>query len=74
MTGQAMTPHLHFHVANANAPLAAEGTPYHLTAYRMLGRYDSITDFGTQPWRKLEAPIVLRESLPAPNVVVDFEP
>ncbi len=74
MTGQAMTPHLHFHVANANAPLAAEGTPYHLAAYRVLGRYDSITDFGTQPWRKLEAPIVLRESLPAPNVVVDFEP
>jgi murein DD-endopeptidase MepM/ murein hydrolase activator NlpD len=73
LTGQAMTPHLHFHVANANAPLAAEGMPYHLTKYRLLGGYDSIADFGAKPWRPLPVPRDVNMSLPAPNVVVSFD-
>jgi murein DD-endopeptidase MepM/ murein hydrolase activator NlpD len=72
-TGQAMRPHLHFHVANANAPLAAEGMPYHLTRYRLLGSYDSITDFGAKPWRPLPKPRDMAKSLPAANVVVSFD-
>lgn len=72
-TGQASTPHLHFHVANAKAPLAAEGMPYHFTSYRLLGGYGSISDFGNEPWQPLPAPRVISQSLPAANVVVSFD-
>jgi murein DD-endopeptidase len=72
-TGQASSPHLHFHVANANAPLAAEGMPYHFTSYRMLGQYNSIMEFGAKPWQPLPAARVISKSLPAANVVVSFD-
>ncbi|MET0536136.1 MAG: M23 family metallopeptidase [Steroidobacter sp.] len=73
VTGQASSPHLHFHLANANAPLAAEGIPYHFTRYRVLGGYSSIMEFGKQPWQPLPAPKVISKSLPAANVVVSFD-
>jgi hypothetical protein len=72
-TGQASSPHLHFHVANANAPLAAEGMPYHFTSYRLLGGYNSIMEFGAKPWQPLPAARVISKSLPAANVVVSFD-
>lgn len=72
-TGQAMSPHLHFHVANATAPLAAEGMPYHFTSYRVRGQYDSIMDFGDKPWKALPATKVATQSLPAANVVISFD-
>jgi murein DD-endopeptidase len=72
-TGQASSPHLHFHVANANAPLAAEGMPYHFTSYRVLGQYNSIMEFGAKPWQPLPAARVISKSLPAANVVVSFD-
>jgi len=72
-TGQASSPHLHFHVANANTPLAAEGMPYHFTSYRVLGAYNSITEFGEKPWQPLPAPRAIAKSLPAANVVVSFD-
>lgn len=72
-TGQASSPHLHFHIANATAPLAAEGMPYHFTSYRVLGRYNSISEFGERPWQALPASRVIAKSLPAGNVVVSFD-
>jgi murein DD-endopeptidase len=72
-TGQASSPHLHFHVADATAPLAAEGMPYHFTRYRLLGQYNSIMEFGKQPWQRLPAARVISKSLPAANVVVSFD-
>jgi murein DD-endopeptidase MepM/ murein hydrolase activator NlpD len=72
-TGQASSPHLHFHVANASAPLAAEGMPYHFTSYRLLGQYGSIMEFGEKPWQPLPAARVISKSLPAANVVVTFD-
>lgn len=72
-TGEASSPHLHFHVANATAPLAAEGMPYHFTSYRQLGGYTSIMEFGSKPWQPLAAPGVISKSLPAANVVVTFD-
>lgn len=72
-TGQVTGLHLHFHIANANAPLAAEGMPYHFTSYRLRGRYDSIFDFGDKPWQALPAPRVVAKSLPAANVVISFD-
>ena len=71
-TGQASRPHLHFHVADANSPLAAEGQPYRLEGYRTLGSYDSIAAFeGGVPWRPNP---VMRDgpALPGPNAVVMF--
>lgn len=72
-TGQASSPHLHFHIANANAPLAAEGMPYHFTGYRLLGQYNSIMEFGKQPWQALSTPRAMSKSLPTANVVVSFD-
>jgi murein DD-endopeptidase MepM/ murein hydrolase activator NlpD len=72
-TGQASSPHLHFHIANATAPLAAEGMPYHFTGYRLLGGYKSINEFGSQPWQPLPTPRAITKSLPAANVVVSFD-
>jgi len=73
LTGETHTPHLHFHVANANAPLAAEGMPFQFSSYRLLGGYDAMGDFGERPWRGLPQPRTLAKSRPASNVVVSFE-
>lgn len=73
LTGSSSAPHLHFHVANANAPLAAEGMPYHFTSYRLLGAYRTIEEYGEKPWQALPAPRVISKSMPAPNVVVSFD-
>jgi murein DD-endopeptidase MepM/ murein hydrolase activator NlpD len=71
-TGASPKPHLHFHVGDGPAPLAAEGMPYLLTDWRPSGVYDSVEDFfrGAK-WREVpaEAP---GPSLPGPNVVVWF--
>lgn len=73
-TGQASRPHLHFHVADANSPLGAEGEPYRLAGARTVGAYPSITAFEAGgPWK----PIVdrtIEPALPLPNSVVMFDP
>lgn len=70
-TGQASQPHLHFHVADADFPLA-EGLPYLLKGFRTLGAYRSIEEFGQGgPWRASAAPTSAPQ-FPAPNLVVAF--
>lgn len=70
-SGSVTQPHLHFHVSDANAPLAAEGLPYTLRDYTALGAYDSIEAFRAgAPWR--EAPGHQAPSLPSPMLVVRF--
>lgn len=49
-TGSSGGPHLHFHVADANAPLGAEGVPFVLDRFVVLGRYLDFDDFGSAPW------------------------
>ena len=73
-TGQSTGPHLHFHVADANSPLAAEGLAFVLDRFTVLGAYDEVGELGDAPWT---APLGERGGLrtnefPAPNVVVDF--
>ncbi|HYW13643.1 MAG TPA: M23 family metallopeptidase [Longimicrobium sp.] len=74
-TGSASMPHLHFHVSDANAPLAAEGHPYQLTGFRTVGAYPSIDAFGRgEAWRPVTASAGSVPALPSPNTVVEFTP
>jgi murein DD-endopeptidase len=59
-------PHLHFHVGDANSPLGAEGLPFVLRAFDVLGSFESLEAFAAgMPWstvrgitgaRRLEMP------------------
>jgi hypothetical protein len=65
--------HLHFHVADAPSPLAAEGVPFVLRSYVQLGSFESLESL-ERPW-----PIDPRETvkrsmdMPAPLSVVRFD-
>jgi len=74
-TGDSMGPHLHFHVSDASSTLAAEGLPYVLESFELVGAYDSIEDFGNGArWKPLQGnPSASRSAeLPGANVVVRF--
>jgi hypothetical protein len=73
-TGQASGPHLHFHVSDAPEPLPAEGRPYVLEGFRVVGRYPSIQAFGRgERWGPATEADGVAPSFPAHNVVVWFE-
>lgn len=68
-------PHLHFHVADANMTLAAEGTPWVFRGFEVVGGFETIQAFAAgSPWKSVPASEagVRRLELPAPNVVVMF--
>lgn len=73
-TGDSTGPHLHFHVADGAAPLGAEGVPFVIDRFRVLGRYPDIAALGSAPWAPLEAGDAAQRTLewPASNAVVDF--
>ena len=73
-TGQSTGPHLHFHVADAVAPLDAEGLPYVLERFRLLGGYSNAESFGVTAWRHADetAEAMRHDELPAPMTVVEF--
>lgn len=74
-TGQTTGPHLHFHVADANSPLGAEGVPFVFEKIKRLGVYDHFDDFGKQPWTSLntgKGTILIKEH-PEPNAVIHFD-
>jgi murein DD-endopeptidase MepM/ murein hydrolase activator NlpD len=74
-TGQSTGPHLHFHVADANSPLGAEGVPFVLERFELLGAYPDIGSLGKAPWVPLDgsAGSTRIREMPAPNVVVRFD-
>jgi hypothetical protein len=68
-------PHLHFHVADANATLAAEGAPWVFRGFDVVGGFETIQAFAAgSPWKPVAASEggARRLELPAPNVVVMF--
>ena len=73
-TGHSTGPHLHFHVADANSPLGAEGVPFTLACFDVLGGFEDIAALGAKPWQPRAAglPARRRAELPAPNTVVDL--
>jgi murein DD-endopeptidase len=73
-TGESTGPHLHFHVADAPTPLDAEGLPFAIDGFRLLGRYQDIATLGRQPWQPLEGGVAPQRSKewPDSNVVVQF--
>jgi murein DD-endopeptidase len=69
-TGQSTGPHLHFHVANANSPLGAEGIPFVFEHFTVLGVYTDFANFGKVPWTPLKKIII--EERPVSNSVLRF--
>ncbi len=70
-TGQSTGPHLHFHVADKNSPLGAEGIPFVFEHFEMLGSYPDISKLGAERWTT-ENPNHIRKERPAPNAVIQF--
>ncbi len=74
-SGNSDEPHLHFQIMNRNAPLAAEGMPYHLEKYTSTGLADpSSLDLG-KPWipTTLQKPVVFYDDFPKNNIIVSFQ-
>lgn len=73
-TGSSAGPHLHFHIADANSPLGAEGLPFVLDEYVLLGRYEDFDRFGEVRWTPISEATDerRRNERPPPNSVVDF--
>lgn len=68
-------PHLHFHVADANSALGAEGMPYVLTGFEVIGAYDQIGDFAeNKRWKQPPGDTggARRMELPDANRVILF--
>jgi hypothetical protein len=71
-SGNAMGPHLHFHVANGNSLLGAEGVPYVFESFELRGILPSLKELGNwQPPANNKAD-KRRMELPVENAVVSF--
>ena len=68
-SGNSTEPHLHFHVSDANAPLASDGLPYQLMEFEIQGK--------GMGWKLSSAPATAekrRMEIPLENEVVRFLP
>lgn len=71
-TGQVGGTHLHFHVADTNSPLGAEGLPFALDGFEQVGSWATIDQaFSGERWQPA-APRRFTAAMPSPNVVVRF--
>jgi hypothetical protein len=72
-SGNSTEPHLHFHLVDAVAPgtstLGAEGIPYALPSFELVGRC-SLSAAGIQCTR--QTPLTVRDALPLQNELVRF--
>ncbi|WP_162314424.1 peptidoglycan DD-metalloendopeptidase family protein [Pseudoxanthomonas yeongjuensis] len=74
-TGDSTGPHLHFHVADGDSPLGAEGVPFVFERFEVLGGYPDIGVLGSKPWTLRDAGQEPRREgeMPASNTVVSFD-
>jgi murein DD-endopeptidase len=70
-TGDSTGPHLHLHVGDAASPLGAEGLPFVLDRFAVLGRYVDVAAMGKTRWNP-EGTGTRQNERPGPNVVVLF--
>ncbi|HMV08488.1 MAG TPA: M23 family metallopeptidase [Cyclobacteriaceae bacterium] len=72
-TGQTTGPHLHFHMADTDSPLGAEGMPFVFESFDVLGYFPDFEQFGKARWKQVEAENARRvQERPAPNYVIRF--
>lgn len=71
-SGESRGPHLHFHVADGDSPLDAEGVPFEIRSFRQLGRYDDISKLGSG-WSPAQGEALREDEWPDANAVVDFD-
>jgi murein DD-endopeptidase len=64
-SGNSTEPHLHFHLCNANSPLACEGLPYSLSWFE-------VRPAGAQ--QSPSPPVPHKHELPLQNMLVNFPP
>jgi murein DD-endopeptidase len=66
-------PHLHFHVADTNSVLGAEGMPFVFRHYTDFGRFASIDALmAGEPWKPFGSATAFINARPAPNSVISF--
>src|SRR4029453_8613221 len=69
-TGDTTGPHLHFHLADGNSLLGAEGIPFPLDRFTLLGQFDDIAQLGKTPWQASKLAPDRRREWPGFNRVV----
>jgi hypothetical protein len=73
-TGSSVGPHLHFHVADGPSPFGAEGRPFVLDGFDLLGRYVDPANLDKGAWAPRREGEAMHRSgeWPAENAVVRF--
>ena len=75
-TGASTGPHLHFHVSDGSSRIGAEGRPFTLAGFDLLGSYGDLGGLGKAAWtpRSTREDEHRVDEWPAENAVVRFPP
>jgi peptidase M23-like protein len=72
-SGNAVGPHLHFHISDSKEPIAGEGIPFAIESFRQIGT-ETPADIERGQWKPTDGtkPIVRREEFPGDGAVLVF--